>query len=334
MSVNIKMMNEKINEPKMMRAVYCEKLIEMAENDDRIVALDADLIGASGMAPFRARFPERMIECGIQEANMIGVAAGLAAVGKRPYAHSFAPFATRRCMDQITVSAGFGRLPVTIVGSDPGVSAAYNGGTHMPLEDMGAIMAIPEIVAVEPCDATQLKSILEEINRLEKSCYLRLYRKTPRRIYEEGSKFEIGKGVVCREGKDLTIIASGLMVAEALDAAEALEKENISARVVDMFTWKPVDSELIAKCASETGAIVTAENHNIYCGLGAVVAQEVSKSHPVPMEIVGIKDHFGEVGDEEFLKEKYHLKWSNIYNSALKVLSRKINGSDMFFIQG
>lgn len=310
-------------ESTMMRDVFCSALMELAEKDDRIVALDADLIGASGMKPFQERFPSRMIQCGIQEANMVGVAAGLAAVGKRPYAHSFAPFVTRRVMDQLFISSAYARLPITVIGTDPGVAAAFNGGTHMPFEDMAAVCAIPTMTAVEVSDAVQLKALVPQINELEVPCYLRLYRKTPRRVYMDGSGFTLGKGVVCREGTDLSIIASGLMVSAALDAAELLAGEGIRARVVDMFTWKPIDSELISDCAGKTGAIVTAENHNVMCGLGAAVAREMSLTVPVPMEMVGVQDRFGEVGTEDFLKERLGLTPQVIADKARKVVLRK-----------
>ena len=247
----------------LMRDAYCNTLMELAETDSRIVALDADLVSSSGMKPFFKAYPERAIQCGIAEANMIGVAAGLSLTGKVPFCHSFGPFASRRVCDQIFISAAYAKLNVRIVGSDPGVTAAYNGGTHMPFEDMAVLRGIPEITLIEPCDPVQLADVTRQLVDVYGVYYIRMVRKNATAVYAPGSTFEIGKGNLLRAGTDVTIIASGIMVAEALKAAEELAGEGVSARVVDMFTWKPIDMELIAKCAEETGAFVTAENHNV-----------------------------------------------------------------------
>ncbi len=310
-------------ETTLMRDVYCNTLIEMAKEDDRIVALDADLIGSSGMKPFLKEFPDRMFDCGIQEANMIGVACGLSAVGKIPFAHSFGPFASRRVMDQIFISGAYAKLNVKIIGSDPGVTAAYNGGTHMPFEDAGMLLTIPEVKVIEPTDTVMLESIIRQIKDDYGVAYIRMLRKNAVGVYEKETKFEIGKGLTLTEGKDVTIIASGIMVAEALKAAEILKEGGVSARVVNMFTWKPIDEELIETCARETGAIVTAENHNTLCGLGAQVARVLSATYPVPVEMVGIHDEFGEVGTEAFLRERFRPTAEEIAVKAAKVLERK-----------
>lgn len=309
--------------PQMMREAYCESLIALAKNDPRICILDADLVGSSGVKPFFKQFPERAFECGIAEANMIGVAAGLSATGKVPFAHSFGVFASRRVCDQIFMSAAYARLNVRIVGSDPGVTAAYNGGTHMPFEDMAVLRAIPEITLIEPTDPVMMKDLIVQLADVYGVYYIRMARKNVTGIYEEGSTFEIGKGNVLRGGSDVTIMASGIMVAEALLAAELLAKDGVSARVVDMFTWKPIDQELIARCAEETGAIVTAENHNIFGGLGSAVAEAAAKTCPVPIEMVGTDDRFGQVGTEAFLREEYQLTAANIAAKAKRAILRK-----------
>ena len=306
-----------------MREAYCDTMLSLAASNKNIVALDADLVSSSGMKKFFEAYPDRAIQCGIAEANMIGVAAGFSLVGKIPYAHSFGPFASRRVCDQIFISAAYAKLNVRIIGSDPGVTAAYNGGTHMPFEDMGVLRSIPEITLIEPTDPVMLSDIVRQLADLYGVYYVRMARKNTIGIYEEGSIFEIGKGNLLRNGTDVTIIASGIMVAEALKAAEMLADEGVSARVVDMFTWKPMDIELVARCAEETGAIVTAENHNIFGGLGAAVAEACVKTVPAPIEMVGIKDQFGQVGTEDYLRKAYNLTAAAIVDAAKKVIERK-----------
>ena len=306
-----------------MRDAYCNTLMQMAEKDDRIVALDADLISSSGMKPFFAKFPERAIQCGIAEANMIGIAAGLSLTGKVPFAHSFGPFASRRVCDQIFISAAYANLNIRILGSDPGVTAAYNGGTHMPFEDMGVLRSIPGITLIEPCDPVAVADIVSQLADVYGVYYMRMARKSSIAVYEPGSTFEIGKGNLLRNGTDVTIIASGIMVAEALKAANALEADGVSARVVDLFTWKPIDTELIVECAEKTGAIVTAENHNIFGGLGSAVSEAVTQNCPVPMEFVGVMDRFGQVGTEDFLRAEYGLTAENIAAAVKRAIERK-----------
>ena len=313
--------NEK--SPRMMREIYCEKLIELAQSNKNIVVLDADLVSSSGMKPFFARFPERAIQCGVSEANMIGIAAGLSAMGKVPFAHSFGCFASRRVCDQIMISAAYAKQNVRIVGTDPGVTAAYNGGTHMPFEDMGVLRSIPEITLIEPTDPVMLADLLTQLASLYGVYYIRMARKNVASIYSEGSTFEIGRGNVIHEGNDVTIISSGIMVALALKAASLLSMEKISAKVVDMFTWKPIDAKLIESCARETKAFVTAENHNIVGGLGSAVAEAAAQKYPVPIEMVGINDRFGQVGTEDFLREEYRLTAAEIVEAAKRAITRK-----------
>lgn len=309
--------------PSLMREVYCEKLIELANENEDIVVLDADLVSSSGMKPFFAKFPDRAIQCGIAEANMIGVAAGLSAVGKIPFAHSFGCFASRRVCDQIMISAAYAQQNVRIIGSDPGITAAYNGGTHMPFEDMGVLRSIPGITLIEPADPIMLAEVLSQLAELYGVYYLRMARKDTAAIYREGSTFEIGRGNLLIDGTDVTVIASGIMVVEALKAAVYLKTEGLSAGVVDMFTWKPIDAELIEYCARRTGALVTAENHNIIGGLGSAVAEAAALTRPVPIEMVGVKDRFGQVGTEDYLREEYDLTASVIVEAAKRAAARK-----------
>lgn len=306
-----------------MRDAYCATLLQLASENDRVVVLDADLMSSMGMVPFLAKYPEKTFNVGIQEANMIGVAAGLSATGLIPFAHTFGPFASRRCYDQIFLSVGYSKLNVRIVGSDPGITAAFNGGTHMPFEDLGILRNIPNITILEPVDTVMLKDLLVQTAGKYGLFYIRLLRKNAVKIYEEGSTFEIGKGVTLKEGKDVTIISTGIMVKEALDAAEMLAMEGISAKVINMFTLKPIDKELIIKSAEETGAIVTAENHSIINALGSAVAEVLGENKPVPLERVGVKDLFGEVGPVTYLRERFELTSEEIVIKAKKAIERK-----------
>jgi transketolase len=306
-----------------MRDTYCRVLMELAAKNANIMALDSDLMGSSGTKPFMDAYPDRFINCGIAEANMVGVASGLSAMGFIPFAHSFATFATRRCCDQIFMSAAYSKLNVRIVGTDPGVCAGYNGGTHMPFEDMAVLRGIPEVTLLEPADSVMLENLMPQLAGRYGVFYIRLFRKQAVGIYETGSEFEIGKGVTLRGGRDVTIFASGIMVAEALKAAELLEEGNVSARVVNLFTWKPIDTELVVKCAEETGAAVTCENHNVVGGLGSAVAESLVKNRPIPVEMVGIQDLFGEVGPEEYLRGRFNLNASDIAAAALRAIERK-----------
>ena len=309
--------------PKMMREVYCDTLLDLALKDENIVVLDADLMSSSGMKPFFQRFPERAFNCGVAEANMIGIASGLSAMGKIPFAHSFGCFASRRVCDQIMISAAYAKQNVRIIGSDPGVTAAYNGGTHMPFEDMGVLRSIPEITLIEPADNVILEDIIKQLASAIGVYYVRMARKNAISIYKEDSHFHIGRGNTLVDGNDVTIFASGIMVHEALKASSILQTDGISARVVDMFTWKPIDSELIDNCARVTGAFVTAENHNVVGGLGSAVAEATAMLRPVPIEMVGVKDRFGQVGTEDFLREEYELTTSDIVSAAKVAIQRK-----------
>lgn len=323
MYMSVKIAKEFKKDKRMMRDVYCATLMDMADKDSRVVALDADLMNSMGMTPFLKKFPDRMFNCGVQEADMIGIAAGLSATGKIPFAHTFGPFATRRCFDQVFISAAYAKLNVRIIGSDPGITAAYNGGTHMPFEDMGLMRCIPGITILEPADGLMLENIMRQIKDMYGVFYIRLLRKEPVVIYEPGSTFEIGKGVTLKDGSDVTLITSGFLVSDTLEAAGMLEKQGISARVVNIFTWKPIDTELIIKCANETGAIVAVENHNIINGLGSAVAEVLVENAPVPMERIGSQDRFGEVGSVDYLKKEFKMTADDIVQKALNVLKRK-----------
>ncbi|KLO24604.1 MULTISPECIES: transketolase family protein [unclassified Marinitoga] len=321
--MDIKILNNRKTDTKMMRDAYIDKLIELARNDERIVILDADLMNSNGTLKFLNAFPERAFNIGVQESNMVGIAAGLAATNKIPFAHTFTSFMSRRALDQVYMSVAYARLNVKLVATDPGITAAYNGGTHMALQDFAVMLSIPTMYVVEPTDCVMMGNLIEQITYTEAPFYIRLLRKFPTKIYEEGSKFKLGKGVLLLDGSDATIISSGIMVEESLKAAEQLKKESINVRVIDMFTLKPIDKELIIESAKKTGAIVTAENHTVINGLGMSVSKIVSENYPVPMEMVGINDEFGEVGDVEYLKKRFNLTAQDIVQNVKKVISRK-----------
>lgn len=306
-----------------MRVAYANKMAEIADKDDRIVLIDADLMAASKTGLFKEKHPDRFVDVGVAEANMMGVAAGLAASGMIPFTHSFTPFATRRCFDQITVSIAYPGLNVKMIGSDPGVSAQLNGGTHMSFEDVALMRSLGTMTIFEPIDIEQLEQGLPEVIKINGPVYIRMFRKITEKIFDKNYKLNWGKGDLLTEGNDISIIASGIMVKEALDAAEILKAEGINARVIAMHLIKPIDQEIIIKAAKETGAIVTAENHSILNGLGSAVSEIVVENVPVPMERIGVKDHFGEVGKLPFLMEKYEMMSSDIVKACKRVIDRK-----------
>lgn len=306
-----------------MRVTFAEVMDELAANDPAVAYFDCDVINSTGMVKFCEKYPERGVDCGIQEANMISVAAGASAVGMKPFTQTFGPFAARRVIDQVYISAAYAKLNVRMFGCDAGVTASYNGGTHMPIEDMGLMRTIPEVILIEPTDSVMLADLMRQAKDLYGVFYFRTTRKVTDRIFEEGSTFEIGKAVTLRDGTDLTLITSGYCVSDTLAAAEALAAEGISARVLNVFTWKPIDVEAITAAAKETGAIVTVENHNIVNGLGSAVAEVVTENCPVPMKRIGVPDRFGEVGSIDYLKEIFGMTKDDIIKAAKDILARK-----------
>ncbi|WP_297980855.1 transketolase C-terminal domain-containing protein [uncultured Oscillibacter sp.] len=323
--MNVKLIGKHEKDSRACRDGLALTLNELMAQDKSIVYVDCDLMGCINTKQLRKNYPERAFEAGIAEGNAAGVAAGLAATGKKVFFHSFGTFSSRRCYDQIYMSAAYAGLSVRVLGSDAGVTAAFNGGTHMPLEDAAMYLSIPETTVLDPADYDQLASITRGLVNVEGVSFTRFVRKDVIQVYGEGSEFEIGKGVVLHESEDdkAAIITSGIMVDESLKAYEALQAEGISVRVIDMFTWKPLDEELVLKAAGETGAIVTAENHNVTCGLGSVVANCLAKNCPTVQEFVGVQDQFGQVGPQAFLMDTYGLRAANIVEAVKKAISRK-----------
>lgn len=295
----------------------------LCEEDPDVIYLDADLMSCIGTTKFAAAHPERAINCGIAEANMIGTAAGLSAAGFKPIAHTFGIFASRRVFDQVFLSAGYAKNPITVIGSDPGVTASFNGGTHMPFEDVGLYRTLPGATIIDITDANMLKDILYQTKDMPGVKYIRVGRKSAAKVYADGSRFEIGRGIPLREGKDAVIFATGIMVHEAMQAAKQLSAEGVEAAVVDMFTVKPLDEAIVAQYAKATGAVVTAENHNKFGGLFSAVSEALATHCPTPLEYVAVEDEFGEVGPQAYLQERFGLTAANIVNKVKAVLKRK-----------
>lgn len=310
-------------DPVPMKDHYAKALTDLGTRDSRVVTVEADCSNTIGTAVFAKQYPDRSINVGIAEGNAVGVAAGLSATGFVPFFHTFAAFASRRVYDQAFISCAYAGLNVKIVGADPGITAAHNGGTHMPFEDAGIMRNIPGAVVIEPTDAVMLRAILPQIADHYGLVYMRTSRKNSPVIYEDGQPFTIGKGVLLQDGSDVTLIANGILVAEALEAAGILAAEGISARVIDMFTIKPIDQELVAESARKTGAVVTAENHSIINGLGSAVSEVLTGCCPVPLERIGSQDEFGEVGTVDALLGRFHMRASDIAAAARKAIARK-----------
>ncbi len=306
------------------REAYGKALAEYAKEYDFVV-LDADLAAATKTGIFKKEYPDRFFDTGIAEGNMMSVAAGIATCGKTVFASSFAMFAAGRAFEQIRNSIAYPKLNVKIGATHAGISVGEDGATHQCLEDIGLMRTIPNMVVINPCDGYEAKMAVKASLEHNGPVYLRFCRLAKEQFLDKvpDYKFEIGKGFVLREGNDATIVACGLMVYEALDAAEKLEQEGISVRVINMPTIKPIDKDILVKAAKETGGIVTAEEHNIIGGLGSAVAETVSEHYPVPVLRVGTADKFGTSGKPSELFELYGLTSSNIVNKVKEVIKFK-----------
>ena len=307
-----------------LRAIYTDTLIDLATTDEKVLIMEADLMSASGTKPFKDKFPTRLINAGVAEANMVGIASGLSSQGFIPFVNTFGCFATRRAYDQFFLSANYARQNVKLVGTDPGVTATYNGGTHMPFCDTALTRVIPDVVVLEPGDGYSLHHLLKAVYEHKGSVYMRLQRKGNPIVHSAQQQFEIGKGIVVKDGSDVTLIASGvLMLGQTLIAAQELEKQNIKAAVIDMHTVKPLDEDLVLTYAKKTGAIVTCENAQMIGGLGGAVAEFLSENHPTLVRRAGVKDLFGEVGQLDYLIDRFELTPTRIIDEALIAISKK-----------
>lgn len=303
-----------------MRKIFCDTLIEMAKTDKRICIVNSDSRQISGTLAFEQAYPERAFNVGIAEANMVGVAAGLAVSGKRPFVHAFGPFMTRRVLDQLTISLAYSKLNAVLVGLSPGIVAEINGGTHQSYDDIAAVRGIANTTIIEPFDGVQLRQIIPALLELEGPVYLRYDRSATPDFYGPDYHYQLGKADTLREGKDATIISAGIMLTRCLEAAEILKEKGIEARVLNMHTIKPMDREAVEKAARETGRIVTVENHNVIGGLGGAVAEAVVETCPVPMRRVGIQDRFGEVGDQTYLRKCLRIDTPDIVSAVCELL--------------
>ena len=304
------------------REAYGNALAELGEKYDFVV-LDADLAAATKTGTFKKKFPERFFDCGIAEGNMMTVAAGLAAAGKTPFESTFAMFAAGRAFEQIRNSIGYPHLNVKIGATHAGITVGEDGATHQCLEDIATMRTIPGMTIINPADATEARLAVEAALNFDGPVYLRFGRLAVPVMFDGDYKFEIGKGVQLADGNDVTIIATGIMVDMALKAKDMLASEGISARVINIHTIKPLDEEIVVKAAMETGAIVTAEEHNVIGGLGGAVAETVCEKCPVPVVRVGVEDKFGHSGKVPALLEMYGLTPENIVEKAKKAISLK-----------
>ncbi len=305
------------------REAYGKVLVDLGKQNEDIVVLDADLSKSTKTSSFGKEFPNRFFNMGISEQNLMGTAAGLAASGKIPFASTFAMFATGRAFEIIRNSICYPKLNVKVCATHAGITVGEDGASHQALEDIACMRAIPNMTVINPADAISAEALIYAASEYKGPVYIRLGRaKVPVIYNKEDYEFEIGKGIEVKEGQDVTIIATGIMVDKALKAREDLLKEGISARVIDIHTIKPIDKDIIIKATKETKAIVTVEEHNILGGLGSAVAEVVVENSPVPMKMIGINDTFGESGKPDQLLEKYGLTSENIFNKVKELLNK------------
>ena len=303
--------------------IFASVIPELCETRDDVIYLDADLMSCIGTYKWAKTRPDKAINCGISESNMVGVAAGLAASGFKPIVHSFGPFASRRVFDQVFLSAAYAGNDITVIGSDPGVCAMYNGGTHMPFEDTGLYRTVPGATVIDVADTVMLRDVLKKCVDMKGVKYIRVGRKNNGKIYGDGSEFEIGKAVELRKGGDAVIFACGIMVFEAMKAAETLAAEGIETAVVDVFTVKPIDAEAVLKYALETGAVVVTENHNRIGGLVSAVSETLAGKFKGPFGYVAVEDEFGEVGTLGYLQERFGLTAEHLADEVRRAVNAK-----------
>ena len=301
------------------RESYGNALVELAKEHDDLVVLDADLAAATKTGIFKKEFPDRHIDCGIAEANMMGIAAGLSTCGKVPFASTFAMFAAGRAYEQIRNTIGYPHLNVKIGATHAGISVGEDGATHQCNEDIALMRTIPGMTIINPCDDIEAKAAVKAAYDMEGPVYLRFGRLAAPVINKEDYKFELGKGVLLREGKDLTIVATGLMVSAALEAAEKLSADGVDAEVINIHTIKPLDEEIIIESAKKTGKVVTVEEHSVIGGLGSAVCDALSAKLPTPVTKLGVNDVYGHSGPAVELLKEFGLDGEGIYNSIKKI---------------
>lgn len=305
------------------RDAYGEILVELGKKNPRIVVLDADLSKSTKTASFKEAFPERFFNMGVAEADMMGTAAGFAAAGMIPFASTFAVFATGRAYDQLRNSIAYPALNVKIVATHAGITVGEDGGSHQSIEDIAIMRVMPNMTVIVPADGPETKNAVKAAVELDGPVYIRLGRSGVPVLSSEEEPFILGKGKILRNGSDISIIAVGIMVSKALEAAQALSQQGIEARVINLPTIKPLDQDIIIQAARETGGIVTAEEHSIIGGLGGAVSEVTAENCPVPVKRVGVRDTFGESGLPELLLEKYGLTSENIVAAVQELLHKR-----------
>lgn len=306
------------------REAYGKSLAKLATENENVVVLDADLSKSTKTADFKAVAPERFINMGIAEGNMMSVAAGMSTCGKIPFVSTFAMFAAGRAFEQIRNSIGYPHLNVKICATHAGLTVGEDGASHQAIEDLALMRSIPGMTVICPSDDIETEAVIKAVAKMEGPCYVRLGRSAVNTVNDNAEyNFEIGKAVTLREGKDATIVATGIMVDAALDAYNTLAEEGIKVRVLNIHTIKPIDREALEKAARETGVIVTAEEHNVIGGLGSAVSEVITETHPVPVLKVGVKDTFGESGKPNELLVKYGLTASDIVKAVKKAIELK-----------
>ena len=306
-----------------MRQVLALELEKAMKENEKIVVINADLAKPNGLGNLCKTYPERMLNVGVAEQNMASVAAGMSSYGFMPFICTFTPFATRRICDQIAISICYAKQNVKIIGSDPGISAEYNGGTHMSFEDIGVLRSIPNMVIFEPADNVEFQNLFPQILDYKGPVYIRMFRKSTPDIFSADDKFNLFKAKMIKEGTDVSIFCSGIMVDETLQANKLLEENGINAEIINIHTIKPIDEEAIISSVKKTGAAVTVENHNIIGGLRSAVSEVLSENYPAPLRSIGIKDSFGEVGKMPYLKEIYNMTAKDIVNAVISALNAK-----------
>jgi len=306
-----------------LREAFGKALVKIGKDNNQVVVLDADLAGPTRSIYFKEAYPERFYELGIAEQNMIGVAAGMATCGLIPFVTSFGVFSTKRVLDQLSISVAYPNLNVKVIGAYSGITVGKIGPTHQAIEDVAVMRSIPNFIVLEPADALETEQMIKCIAEYLGPVYMRISREEVCQVNPKDYRFTIGKGVVLHDGADVTLIAAGIMVEKTLEAANILKTKNISARVINMSTIKPIDNELVEKAATETRAIVTVENHSIIGGLGSAVAEMLSERTPTLIRRVGLRDCFAESGSTKDLLDKYEMNVKDIVQAAEEVLLSK-----------
>lgn len=310
-------MNESVREG------FGKALVEAGKENKDVVVLDADLATSTRVCYFAQEFPERFFQIGVAEQNMTSVAAGLALMGKTPFTSTFAVFASRRAADQVAMSAAYPGLNVKVVGAYPGLVSGNNGASHQAVEDIAIMRSIPGMTVIEPADGMEAGQVVKEVIKYKGPVYLRITRDEWPKISPDNYQFKIGKAVIIEKGKDITLIGSGMMVSQCVKASNILKEQGISATVINLSTIKPIDKETIIKSAQETRAVVTAENHNIQAGMGSAVAEVLAENCPVVMKRIGLKDTYGECGQDDELLKKYEMSPAHIVQAAREVIKKK-----------